>query len=228
MTAILSAIQGLRDRTKHNNDNLNDPHGDGSSNDSRPPSGEDYNEVINDVFHTVKLIETIQIGRLWWTADTDVEFIDDIARLTNAGASLTKVWREGEQVHYIFALDRAKAKAILGYEPESQEWMIEDSQDESAPPESLPTNVTPSDTPTFLTFSLEVKIDDEPQFRNRAYEQAIRDGLPPEDAAEYLDEDKQSVTQCAVMVFDRGLSPVGCSILGSSAEDTSNHLVTEH
>jgi hypothetical protein len=227
MKAILTAILSLRDRTKKYDDKLSDPRGDGSYEDNRSPDGNDYNELYNDVMHTVQQIEAIQVGRLWWSADTDIEFIDEIARLTHSGASFVKVWREGERIHYIFEMVKANAKEILGYEPDPQEWLIEESEDDvtgsgttTSSQETSDDELTEAAEPKFVTFSMDIKIDDEPQFRQRAYEQATKDGLPPEEAAEYLDAELKDIAECVQMVFDTGLGPIGSSILGSTAEES--------
>ncbi|HUV97517.1 MAG TPA: hypothetical protein VMV98_08620 [Acidobacteriaceae bacterium] len=76
----------------------------------------------------------------------------------------------------------------------------------------------------FMTFSLELKVDDESALRRAAAERAGSDGLEPEQANEFLDPDTKSVEDCVVMLLDPGQSPAGTSILDSSAKE-SNDLV---
>ena len=78
---------------------------------------------------------------------------------------------------------------------------------------------------TSITFTLALKVDEESQFRQRAYEQALAEHLEDDEAKTYLDSDETSLTQCAIMIFDPGVSPLGCSIQESSAEVDEDHLV---
>lgn len=69
-----------------------------------------------------------------------------------------------------------------------------------------------------LQFCLSLQVHDEAAFRQRAYEVAIESGLGEEVAKQYLNEEEQPLTACAVMIFDPGVSPAGCQIDCSSAE----------
>lgn len=71
---------------------------------------------------------------------------------------------------------------------------------------------------TSHSITIEFEVHDEDAFRQAAQNRAIADGLEEAEAAAYLDEDKHSIGDCAVMLFDPGVSPDGCSILGSSGE----------
>lgn len=71
---------------------------------------------------------------------------------------------------------------------------------------------------TSYTFTLYLSVHDETALRKAAETRALDDGMTPEEAAEYLDEAKQSITDCIVMLFDPGESPDGCQIEQSSAE----------
>ena len=127
MKQIMELIAGLKDRVVAYDNKMGDK--DGNGNDARPPEGEDYNEIHSDVLHTIGQIEAIQQptnGRLWWNADSSAELAIDIVKLTTKGAKITKVWVEGAQIHFIFELDKAKAKEVLDYIPADEEWLIEE------------------------------------------------------------------------------------------------------
>lgn len=67
------------------------------------------------------------LGRMWWIADDDAEFRADVERLTNAGARVVRVdSSDAPRIGYVFELDRAKARDIVGYEPDAEEWLTED------------------------------------------------------------------------------------------------------
>lgn len=67
------------------------------------------------------------IGRLWWSADDGAEAAADKAKWEAAGALIVALNPEidAPRVRMILVLEKAKAPAILGYEPESEEWLIE-------------------------------------------------------------------------------------------------------
>ena len=69
-----------------------------------------------------------------------------------------------------------------------------------------------------IQFIMDVNVYDEKAFREAARDQAIKDGMKPEDAATFLDEEQQTLGSCAVMIFDPGESPAGCDIQQSNAE----------
>lgn len=73
-----------------------------------------------------------------------------------------------------------------------------------------------------LTVSLALSIHDEHAFRQAAAERADSDGLDREESRAYLDAASKSLGDCAVMIFDPGTSPPGCSILDSSSEEWSS------
>lgn len=73
--------------------------------------------------------------------------------------------------------------------------------------------VTPRTT---FTVSIEVEVTDEACLRIAAYNRALQDELTEEEAREFLDESKQSIRDCLIMLFDPG-AVEGCSIHGSSA-----------
>jgi len=65
---------------------------------------------------------------LWWSAENQAEADEWVADLTAKGCIIEKVDpQQGRpQVDVIFSLDPTKAKEILGYEPEEEEWLIPD------------------------------------------------------------------------------------------------------
>ena len=67
-------------------------------------------------------------------------------------------------------------------------------------------------------FEMDLNVYDEKEFRAAARERALKDGLSTDAADEFLDEEKQSLGDCAVMLIDPGTSPDGADIVGSSAE----------
>lgn len=66
-----------------------------------------------------------------------------------------------------------------------------------------------------IEISILIEVHDVRDFVRAAREQARKDGLSEEEAKEYSARD---LTGCAVMLFDPGMSPAGCTILDSSAE----------
>ena len=70
-----------------------------------------------------------------------------------------------------------------------------------------------------LHFEMDLNVHDEQAFREAAKAQALKDGLSVEGADEFLDEEKQSLGDCAVMLIDPGISPDGADIVGSCAEE---------
>lgn len=69
-----------------------------------------------------------------------------------------------------------------------------------------------------ITISIDIEVTSEADFRQAARDKALEDGLGDEDAALYLDDDEKSLGDCAVMLFDPGVSPNGCSIIQSHAD----------
>jgi hypothetical protein len=69
-----------------------------------------------------------------------------------------------------------------------------------------------------INFSMDINIHDENAFRFAAWAKALEDGLSDEDADAFRDPQKQSLTDCAIMLFDPGSGPNGCDIDGSSAD----------
>lgn len=70
--------------------------------------------------------------------------------------------------------------------------------------------------PLIVDFHMSIQIDDEMQFRQQAADAAKASELSHSE--DYLDEDITSLGQCAIMLFDPGESPQGCSILDSWGE----------
>lgn len=223
MNAIRAVISELfASAHKYYDDNINGPDPDGNKTypDARAPEGEDFNEIYGMVGFAESKISKIVIGRLWWVADSDAEFVTDMARYTAAGAVVTKVERDGPRVQYVIELEKVKALAILGYVPEDGEWLIEDSDEgesRNAAGESPKMDQSPSKPAVDMTFHMNFTVDDEAAFRRRARQACLKGGEPAEVADTYLDEDKQSLEECAQMIFDPGSSE-GISIDSSLAE----------
>lgn len=74
------------------------------------------------------------------------------------------------------------------------------------------------DTETSIKVSLFISVHDQEAFRQRAYSQALSEDLSEEDANVYLDKNLTSLGDCAIMIFDPGVSPNGCDIVESTAE----------
>ncbi|MEY2117322.1 hypothetical protein [Rhodanobacter sp. FW106-PBR-R2A-1-13] len=68
------------------------------------------------------------------------------------------------------------------------------------------------------SITLFFQLHDEQAFRQAAHERALTDGLNAEEALSYLDPEKSTVGACAIMLFDPGVSPPGCSITDSSTD----------
>ena len=66
--------------------------------------------------------------------------------------------------------------------------------------------------------SLYLRIHDEEEFRQAAYERALQDGLSEDEALRYKDLEDMSLGDCARMLVDPGTGPAGCEVLDSSAE----------
>jgi len=65
--------------------------------------------------------------------------------------------------------------------------------------------------------TIAIIVDDEAGFRRAAHDRAIADDLGQQEAETYLNADLTTVGECAVMLLDPGVSPKGCSILDSTA-----------
>lgn len=67
------------------------------------------------------------IGRLWWSADNMAEAGSWKAKYEAAGALFVAMDPaiDAPRVRVLLVLEKAKAAAILGYEPEAEEWLIE-------------------------------------------------------------------------------------------------------
>ncbi|AGG89079.1 MULTISPECIES: hypothetical protein [Pseudomonadota] len=61
------------------------------------------------------------------------------------------------------------------------------------------------------------ELNDEKAFRQAACDRARADDLGEEEARSYLDAEETTIGACAIMLFDPGMSPPGCSIVDSSA-----------
>lgn len=71
---------------------------------------------------------------------------------------------------------------------------------------------------TYITLTIDIEIDDPEQFAAAARERAIAEGIDPNEAArDYTGDD--DLNACAIMLFDPGVSPPGCTINSSSAEE---------
>lgn len=77
---------------------------------------------------------------------------------------------------------------------------------------------------SFIDVHLSLKVYDEQAFRSAARVRALDDNLSDGDAAEYLSAAAKSLGDCAVMLFDPGLGPDGCSILESGSCEGSSLL----
>lgn len=55
--ATTKTMQGLLERTRAWDAKINDPKGDGSGDDARVPTGDDYNELYSDVIHSLESAE---------------------------------------------------------------------------------------------------------------------------------------------------------------------------
>lgn len=69
-----------------------------------------------------------------------------------------------------------------------------------------------------ITLNINLDITDETAFRQAAREKALEDGLDEKDADTYLEDGGMSLSQCAIMLLDPGVSPPGSSILDSYAD----------
>lgn len=65
---------------------------------------------------------------------------------------------------------------------------------------------------------IELTIDDEQEFRQAAHDRALEEGLPESEAKDYLDPEVYSLAECGQMLLDPAISPAGCTIQQSSAE----------
>ena len=76
-------------------------------------------------------------GRIWWSADNKEEAEKWKADYLAKGAISVELKPDTDRpiVDVIITLERSRARAILGYEPEAEEWMIEDDEG-SQPAES--------------------------------------------------------------------------------------------
>lgn len=72
-------------------------------------------------------------------------------------------------------------------------------------------------TKTYISITIDISVHDAEAFRLAARYQAIRDGEETDEANSYLDAEQQSLSDCAVMIFDPGMCE-GCNIEQSSAE----------
>lgn len=71
---------------------------------------------------------------------------------------------------------------------------------------------------TNVSVTVFLRVYDEKQFREAAYDRAIEDGLDEASAAQYKDQEEKSLSECAQMFIDPGISPSGAEILDSSSE----------
>lgn len=70
-----------------------------------------------------------QIGKLWWSADSQAELDQELTgRLSHPDVKVLKVEQEEDRpiIHYVFSLPVEKAEEILGYVPDEEEWLIEE------------------------------------------------------------------------------------------------------
>lgn len=73
-----------------------------------------------------------------------------------------------------------------------------------------------------MSVTIELNVYDPKAFRTVAYERALSDGLDPDQASEYLDRNKMSLGECALMILDPGTSPIGAEIENSSHDEAEN------
>lgn len=72
---------------------------------------------------------------------------------------------------------------------------------------------------TSVSITLHLTVHDSKEFRQAAHDRALTDGLDAETAQTFLNAEATSLGECAVMLFDPGMSPPGCSIEDSSHEE---------
>jgi hypothetical protein len=68
-----------------------------------------------------------------------------------------------------------------------------------------------------VTVSIALRVYDEQQFRGLAVNRAIQDGIEEKEAQQYQNPEEKSLAECAQMLIDPGVSPLGSEILESSA-----------
>lgn len=78
-------------------------------------------------------------GRLWWNADDEGELAAAKADLTRKGATWITEIRDGldSTIGYVFEIPKAAAKAILGYVPDEEEWLVPDDAPQQPEPSPL-------------------------------------------------------------------------------------------
>lgn len=70
-----------------------------------------------------------------------------------------------------------------------------------------------------ISVTLHVTVSDERALRAAAVANLIKDGMAPKGAREYRSKAKYSAGDCLRVLLDPGISPPGCQIEDSSAED---------
>lgn len=73
-------------------------------------------------------------------------------------------------------------------------------------------------TKTYISITIDISVHDAEAFRLAARQRALEDGEPDNEAVRFLDVEEHSLTDCAIMLFDPGTGPDGCSIEQSRAE----------
>jgi len=68
-----------------------------------------------------------------------------------------------------------------------------------------------------VSFSLELVIQDPVRFRRQAHDHALKTGTGRPHAAEYLNEAKTGLDDCALLLLDPGLSIAGVRVICSDA-----------
>ena len=91
----------------------------GSGDDSEP-----YVSAVNEVPPNNTVEEEMETGQLWFHADTQEEFVKEITKLHERGATIlhVKKYRDGI-IGYTFEIQKSRAMEILGYQPEDEEWL---------------------------------------------------------------------------------------------------------
>jgi len=66
-----------------------------------------------------------KLGTLGWSAANVRDFLDEVAPVLVRGAVLTGLQVESDRgiVHYEITVERERAKEVLGYQPQEDEWL---------------------------------------------------------------------------------------------------------
>ena len=123
---ILLALAGLKARVRVYDAKLN-----GTAprfEDSRPPTGDDYNRLYSVVMSALVAIESIEKPRramLTWNAENATDLAHELRTISKSGIVILSVEPHpapSKMWSYTFELEKARAKELLGYEPGAGEW----------------------------------------------------------------------------------------------------------